>query len=498
MLKKLNIATRLVLAVVLAAALLGVRPGYADTRDADLVKQGTDALKHREYDVAVERFSAAIRLVPDDAEASGKRGEAYAAKGKSRNAVADCAQAVKLAPSSSEAYGRCGYVYFHANDFERAIEAYSTVIKLDPRHASAYSSRGLSYSLIGQTDRAISDYDTVIQLDPSQSDVYVLRGNAWLQKGDLDRAWADYNRAIQADPRNAYAYVSRGYAAASQYAYDDAISDYDQAIKVDPTYKDAYRYRDLALERKRDSRWGYVYLVLFGVGMLALLFAAFWTYISPTAFTHTVERHFNRTPDGRLIYHPTIKGAGYIVPDAQREQALRLFTKHSQSGTLAFGVLGPVLMSALTVLVMLGLTPLRAQLGISTSAAILISSFGSVALILAGGLLAFSLRRRAAVRGLIKASEKGAKPRFDQWIDDITEDMPVAVRWIALAMVLFVSYKSVQGLWQILHGFPIPIRGIPTWLLVGGNLLVLWYCGKLLAYAVRQRNHRTGQIEGPA
>ena len=98
-----------------------------------------------------------------------------------------------------------------------------------------------------------------------------MRGNAWLVKGDFDRAWDDFNRALEADPKNAYAYVSRGYAAAWRYDFDDAIADYDRAISIDPTYKDAYRYRDEALKHKSDTRWGYAYLVLISIGMLALV-----------------------------------------------------------------------------------------------------------------------------------------------------------------------------------------------------------------------------------
>src|SRR5208282_6126545 len=93
MLKQFYIGARVLLAVALGAAILGATPGYADTRDADLVKQGTDALRHREYDVAIARFSDAIRLAPEDAEGWSRRGEAYADKGDHIRARADCAQA---------------------------------------------------------------------------------------------------------------------------------------------------------------------------------------------------------------------------------------------------------------------------------------------------------------------------------------------------------------------------------------------------------------------
>jgi tetratricopeptide (TPR) repeat protein len=495
MLVRFCIRMRLFLFVVLAATLLVTTSGSADQSEADLVKQGTDALKHRDYNVAIALFSQAIRLNPEDAEAVGKRGEAYAAEGEKDAAQSDCAQGIKLAPASSAAHYRCGYVYLRSNQLERAIEAFNAAITLDPRNASAYAARGLANAKHQNLDDAISDCGKSIQLDPSQSDVYVLRGNVLLRKGEFDRAWDDYNRAIQVDPRNAHAYVNRGYVAASRYAFDEAIADYDKAISIDPTYKEAIQYRDDALRLKSNEGWGTAYLVLMGLGALALLFASVWAYNSPTAFSHSVDRHFRRVPDGRLVYYPTIKGVGYVVPDAQRETGLRLFCKHHQSLAIAFGVLGPVLMFGLTIPFMGALRMLQSRIGISTSAAVLISSFGSVVLILAAGLFGFSRQRRNAVRGLAKAEEKGEGRRFDQWIDDFSKDMPVAVRWIAFALLLFITYKSLTGLWQVLSGSPVPrMVGIPSWLFVGVDLMVLWYCGKLLFQLAR---HRYGGARPP-
>ena len=84
MLMRFSIWTRLLLLAVLAGTMLCTALGYANQPDADLVKQGTAALKQHDYDVAIAKFSEAIRLAPNDAEAWGKRGEAYAAKSNNR------------------------------------------------------------------------------------------------------------------------------------------------------------------------------------------------------------------------------------------------------------------------------------------------------------------------------------------------------------------------------------------------------------------------------
>jgi len=315
---------------VVTAALLGTTLGHADTRDADLVKQGTDALKRSEYDVAIARFSDAIRLAPEDADAWGKRCEAYASKGDHDRALADCTQAIKLAPSSGAAYHRLGDVYYIENDFKRAIAEYDTTIRLDPRGAPAYASRGSAYYHLEQFDRAISDFDQALRFDPSLSNIYTLRGNTWFLKGDFDRAQDDYNRGIKANPRNAYAYLCRGRAASLRGHLDDAIADYNRAISVDPSYKDAYRYRDSALQNQGFRRWGKIDLVLFGVAILAIFLAAFRAGL----FDSYYERSSKKLRDGRLAFYPYLVGRGYIVSAEQKATLIRYMLAATICGAL--------------------------------------------------------------------------------------------------------------------------------------------------------------------
>jgi tetratricopeptide (TPR) repeat protein len=313
----------LLLAVVIVVVLLSATRGHADTREADLVRQGSDALKHHQYDIAIARFSDAIHLVPGDAKAWSRRGEAYARMGDFGRALNDCNQGIKLAPNSSVSYRIRGIAYVYEEDFDHVIADFDTAVRLAPRSALAYADRGDAFLHQRRADRAMSDFDQALRLNPSDSDTYAMRGNAWFAKGNYDRAWDDYNRAIQIDPKNAYAFSCRGFSAARLGAYDDAIADYDEAIRIDPSYKPAYHYRNKAEEKKSAAWWGKVVLDLMGAGVLALVFAAFRAYRSPTAFSHSVARRFRLMPEGSLVFYPRPNSVGYIVPDASTEQALR-------------------------------------------------------------------------------------------------------------------------------------------------------------------------------
>lgn len=495
--KKFNIGWLLFLALALTAAPLC----HADTRDAELVKQGTDALKRKDYDTAIARLSDAIRLPPDDAEAWSARGEAHAHKGDSAPALLDCAESLKLAPGSSKVYRRCGNVHYIARDYRSAITNYDVAIQLDPHSAVTYLDRGIAYSRLEQTDRSIADYDEALKLDPSQSNAHAWRGYAWWQKGDFDRAWDDFNRAIEEDPKNAFAFFSRGYAAASRYDYDDAIADYNKAINLDPTYKDAYQYRDEALQHKGDIWWGKIYLLLMGIGVLAILFAAIRTYLSPNSFSHGVERHFKRMPDGRLVFYPKMKGVGYVVPDVERERTLRAFARRARAVSLILGIVVIGLSFALLPVIGPLNSWLTARSGLSMWTIIALTSSVEVIVIMASFFVGFSVWRRATIRGLTEAAEPGESPPPNQWNNDFVQDMPVAVRWIVLAVMLFVVFQSFKALWRI--GYHLSVSGVGSvslisWMDLVGCILMLWYCGRLLIYAIRERGRHARSSEKPA
>ena len=84
---------------------------------------------------------------------------------------------------------------------------------------------------------------------------------------------------------------------------------------------------------------------------------------------------------------------------------------------------------------------------------------------------------------------------------DFVEDMPVAVRWIALAVTLFLLFQSVKGLWRWSRDLSLArLEVMPwfEWIALAANFFVLWYCGKVLIFTIRERGRRADQAEKPA
>src|SRR3989338_1360137 len=156
----------------------------------------------KDYDKAIEAYTSAIALDPNDAFAYNNRGNAYADKGQHDRAIEDYNKVIALDPNDALAYNNRGIAYGKKGQHDRAIEDYNKVIALDPNDALAYNNRGIAYGEKGQHDRAIEDYNKVIALDPNDALAYNNRGVAYGKKGQHDRAISDLQKACNMGVEN--------------------------------------------------------------------------------------------------------------------------------------------------------------------------------------------------------------------------------------------------------------------------------------------------------
>ena len=177
--------------VVVAATsitmVLGATGSHADTRDAELIRQDANALKQHRYNIAIARFSAAIRLAPEDAKAWRGRGQAYALSGHYDRSIADYYQALLFDPSNGYTYALLGNAWFETGNYRYARNDYNKAIQIDPHTAYAYFCRGFAAAERQAYDQAIADYDQAIRLDPAYKDAYRYREQAEEHKRELRR-----------------------------------------------------------------------------------------------------------------------------------------------------------------------------------------------------------------------------------------------------------------------------------------------------------------------
>ena len=166
--------------------------------------------------LAIEAYSAAIRLNPQYTMIYDRRAEAYGMLGEHRLIVNDYNRAIELSPSGPSRFVRRGVGLFALGrleeaiqGFDEAIELYNTMIrapvesqkkideatKFAPNLAMAYNNQGSTYHESGQIYKAIDDYTEAIRLNPSLGEAFYNRATALAALGKIAEARQDLQQA---------------------------------------------------------------------------------------------------------------------------------------------------------------------------------------------------------------------------------------------------------------------------------------------------------------
>ncbi|KAI3369154.1 hypothetical protein L3Q82_026117 [Scortum barcoo] len=101
--------------------------------EAETLKtEGNDQMKVENFSAAVEFYSKAIAINPQNAVYYCNRAAAYSKLGNYAGAVQDCEQAISIDPNYSKAYGRMGLALASLNKHTEAASYYKKALELDP------------------------------------------------------------------------------------------------------------------------------------------------------------------------------------------------------------------------------------------------------------------------------------------------------------------------------------------------------------------------------
>lgn len=212
------------------------------------LNQGQNKENSGEDRLAIEHYSQAIDLDPNNSEAYYRRGLTYYNLHEDRLALADLTKAIQFEVQDAQIYYKRGNVRFTMGDRQGAIADYTTAVQLNPKLIDAYINRGFVYADLGNELAAIEDYSQAIKLDGSDPDVFLNRCLAFSNQGDQEAALLDCTKAINLQPNHAFAYQNRGLVRRRQKDFSGAIEDYNVAIKLSPHDGDPYYNRGLTRE----------------------------------------------------------------------------------------------------------------------------------------------------------------------------------------------------------------------------------------------------------
>ncbi|HEU5313118.1 MAG TPA: tetratricopeptide repeat protein [Candidatus Udaeobacter sp.] len=172
--KKILVFT-FVMALALCASQVSQAQGNKDAKEANkLAREGADASKNQEWDKAIEllrKATALDRKYADElAAVYQQRGYAAATTQQLPDAINDYSEAIKLKPEDARIYEQRAAVEMKINDYDKALSDYSEAIKLKPNEVKYYAYRSYIYEVKGDIKNSMADTEKVLKLDPNNQE----------------------------------------------------------------------------------------------------------------------------------------------------------------------------------------------------------------------------------------------------------------------------------------------------------------------------------------
>ena len=129
-----------------------------------LIEKGEQLDSEEEFREAINVFSEAIDLEPDNALGYDKRAISYIKLKKYRKADKDLTKAIELDPEYAEAYNHRGLLNYFSNKAILAMPDFNKAIKLDPDYAQPFFNRGILKYDFGNVEEAYIDFKQAYKL----------------------------------------------------------------------------------------------------------------------------------------------------------------------------------------------------------------------------------------------------------------------------------------------------------------------------------------------
>jgi len=228
----------------------------------------------KNYSIAIDYFSKALKFNLLDQRVLFNRANAYYEFGKPELAIFDTEKlillnnknvgALLINSNAKKAYGDIngalvsldkilginpnyyqalvnkGCILIEQEKFTAAIEILNNAIKIEPALSEAYNLVGLAMKALSKNNDAITFFKRAIELNPKNDEAYSNFANFYYEQGRLDEASAIYEKLITINPHNHRAFYNLGNILHDLGRLDDALTYYERSISINPHFPDAY------------------------------------------------------------------------------------------------------------------------------------------------------------------------------------------------------------------------------------------------------------------
>lgn len=183
---------------------------------------------------AIELYTEAITLEPNNAEYYEKRSVILYELGRYEEALSDDTKAIERDPAKGMYYYSRSVTLHAMERYEEALADRTKAIEIDPSDDLYYQQRGLTFYEMHRYEEALRDETEAITLDSTRGEYYYSRAVTLHSMGRYEEALRDRTKAIELNPSNALYYQQRGLTLHAMKDYEEALKDLKKAVDMDP------------------------------------------------------------------------------------------------------------------------------------------------------------------------------------------------------------------------------------------------------------------------
>ena len=217
-----------------------------------LLVYGNALINKRDYDKAIDAFSTALDVEPDNVLVINSRGIAYERKGQDDLAMADYNLAIQKRSNYGVPYNNRGTIHIRRGALQSALDDFNLSIKYAPKFLLGYTNRARVRTWMKDYGGALADFADAEKIDPNAPQIASNRCVTYGVMGKFDEALADCNGLIQKQSKNQYALCNRGDVYLAKGDLDAALTDYNTVLQLNPNNVRAHAGRGQVFERKLD------------------------------------------------------------------------------------------------------------------------------------------------------------------------------------------------------------------------------------------------------
>ena len=213
------------------------------------------------FEQAIEDYTNALTMDPDNVETLIRRGQAYfSIGGRNEKAVKDFKAAIKRDRGNDQALFHLANTRFDDGEYQLALRDIRRAIESSPRNVRYYGLYADILRKLGQHTGVIEALDRATLLDSTDPVTYQKRGHVHYLRRNYVSAISDFTRSLELSPMQPEVSLTRGLAYLKAEQPEQAIEDFERVLTQNMSLPKAYSGRASALATQRKHEYALIWL----------------------------------------------------------------------------------------------------------------------------------------------------------------------------------------------------------------------------------------------